>query len=402
MKRNQTRPLIIINVSLLILGLGFEALTKDAIALFLPLIRADLAMTFAQGGTMSAARTLVYALMQVPAGYLADRFGAKRLFVIGVLGTTLFSLHFGMVTEYWQALANQTLSGFFRALLFAPGLSLIIRWFPPERRATVMGLYIAGAVSGGVVIDIVGPLLLAKFSWRFPFLGFSSLGIIASFILWRFAKEPPGNQKGEVVNLREVLQLFRHRVMWVCNVIQFVRLAVFEGIGFWLPSLLIDEKGLSLQITGLLVALRIALSAPSNILGGYASDRLKNPTFIIGLALTMLMITTALLVVLNNVILLAVVLAINGIFVQMYLGPLYTVPIEIFGTRIVGTSAGFSNLFAQIGAFTSIYVLGVLKDASGSFLSGFFAIAIVCVIGLGFTLLLARMRRAAIAKSSPN
>ncbi|MFC2006779.1 MFS transporter [Chloroflexota bacterium] len=392
----------ITNVSLVVLCQSFQALTIGGIALFLPLIRTDLHLTFAQGGTLSAASTLLYALMQIPAGYLTDRFSAKRLFVVGVLGTTVLAFTFGLVTEYWQALINQSLSGIFRALLFAPGISLIAGWFPSERRATAMGLYLLGGFSGNIILDIAGPLLVARFDWRFPFLTFSSIGIISALILWRLGKESPTASQRQRVNIYEILQLFRRRLMWVCGVIQYVRLAVMMGTTFWLPSLLVDEKGLSLQITGLIIALRAALMAPSNLIGGYASDRLKNPTLIITISLVVLMITTALLVIVNNIILLVVLIAINSIFVQMYFGPLFAVPVEILGNRTTGTSTGFGNLFANVGAFTCIYLLGILKDATGSFLYGFFTIAISCVIGLGFTLQLARMRRSALAYPTLN
>ena len=120
------------NISLLIICQSFQALTIGGISLFLPMIRQDLGLTFTQGGTLAAASTLMYALNQIPSGYLADRWGGKRLFAIGILGVTVLALTFGLVTEYWQALLNQSLSGFFRAFLFAPGITLITGWFPPE------------------------------------------------------------------------------------------------------------------------------------------------------------------------------------------------------------------------------------------------------------------------------
>lgn len=386
----------ITSVSLIVLCQSFQALGIGAIALFLPLIRTDLNMTFAQGGTLAAAGSLLYALMQIPAGYLSDRFGAKQLFVVGALGTTVLALTFGMITEYWQALINQSLSGIFRALLFAPGIALITGWFSSERRATAMGLYFVGGILGNVVVNIVGPLLVSRFDWRFPFLTLASIGIIIALALWRLGKESPTASQRQKVNIREIFQLFHHRLMWVCGIIQYVRLAVFMGITFWLPSLLVDEKGLSLQTTGLIVAIRAVLIVPSSLIGAYASDRLKKPALIIAISLVVLMITTALLVPINNFILLIVVIAINSIFVQMYFGSLFAVPVEILGSRTAGTSTGFGNLFANVGAFTFTYLLGVLKDATGSFLSGFFSIAIACIVGLVFTWLLARMRRSAL------
>ena len=70
--------------------------------------------------------------------------------------------------------------------------------------------------------------------------------------------------------------------MWLIAGIQYVRLAVAIGLQFWLPTFVVVEKGYSLQVAGLVVAVGAAMSAPSNFLGGYISDRLRNPLLIIG------------------------------------------------------------------------------------------------------------------------
>src|SRR3989449_11626784 len=95
-------------------------LSLGGIALFLPLIREDLHMSFAQAEMLSAAATFTYALGQIPGGYLADRFGPKRIFFIGILGTTLLSLNFGVIQSYPAPLRNQIVAGGFRALIFPP------------------------------------------------------------------------------------------------------------------------------------------------------------------------------------------------------------------------------------------------------------------------------------------
>ena len=74
------------SVSLVFLCNCVNALCTGGIALFLPLIREDLHITFTQAGLLSVAATATYALGQIPAGFLTDRFGPKRLFFIGVIG----------------------------------------------------------------------------------------------------------------------------------------------------------------------------------------------------------------------------------------------------------------------------------------------------------------------------
>jgi sugar phosphate permease len=95
-------------------------------------------------------------------------------------------------------------------------------------------------------------------------------------------------------------------------------------------------------------------------------------------------------------ILLVVLIFINAIFLQMYFGPLFSVPVEILGVRKAGISTGFSNFFANIGGLSATYLLGALKDTTGAFKPGFLAICGACFLGLALTFMLARMRRKAI------
>jgi sugar phosphate permease len=390
----------IITIVLTVVCQSFQALSMGGIALLLPIIRKDLGLSFTQGGSLAAATTLVYALMQIPAGTLSDRFSPKKLFCIGILGSTILALTFGLVANYWQALVNQMLSGFFRSLLFTPGMALLTGWFPPNRRATAIGLYLIGGYSGSVIFNLVGPLLVARFDWRFSFISIASVGIIAILFLIRFGKDPPVTGERQKGNMLEALQLFRYKVMWVCGGIQYIRFGVVQGITYWLPSLLINEKGLSLQTAGLIIAVQVVLMSPSNIIGGYISDRLKNPILVIAVSLSVLGITTGLLITANNMILLIGLIFINGIFLQMYFGPLFSIPVEILGVPKAGIATGFSNLFANIGGFSAAYLLGALKDRFGAFKPGFFAICAACFLGLALTFILARMRRKAIARAA--
>lgn len=374
-----------------------HGLTFSAIPLLLPLIREDLQISFTQAGMLSAAATLSYAFGQIPAGYLSDRFGPKRLFFIGLLGWSALSLCFGLIHVFWLAMITQFVAGAFRALLFAPGLALLASWFPPERRATAMSFYMLGGFAGTIVLSLGGPLLTAHFGWRAAFISFATLGIVTAFVYKALAKEKPRKLPLQHLALSDVLQLFRYPIMWVCSGLQFVRFSVVTAFNFWLPSLLVADRGLSVQTAGLVVAMSATFTAPSNTLGGYVSDRLKNPPLVIGGALAILACTSTLLVVVESIPLLLLIIAINSVFLQFYFGPLFYVPVEVLGHRIAGTATGFSNLFANIGGFVTAYALGVVKDKAGTFTWGFVGISTLCLVGVALSAVLARMRKRTLA-----
>jgi len=384
-------------VSLVVFSQVVHWLTIASIPLLLPLIREDLGISFTQAGLLSVAATLAYGLMQIPAGFLADRFGPGRPYFFGLFGWSAMCIAFGMVHSYWLAMLMLLAAGAFRAMLFAPGLALLASWFPSERRATAMSLFMLGGFTGSILLALAGPFLAERYGWRAVFISFAVLGIGAALLYRAFARENPRAQALRQIAPAEVLRLARYPIMWVCSGLQFVRFSVTTAFNFWLPSLLVADRGLSVQTAGLVMAMSAALMAPSNTLGGYVSDRLRNPPLVIGSALAILACTSALLAVVESIPLLLLVIAVNSIFLQFYFGPLFVVPMEALGPRFAGSATGFGNLFANIGGLSTAYALGVVKDQAGSFSWGFLGVSGVCLAGVALAVVLARMRRITVA-----
>ncbi len=171
---------IAVQIILILLLQSFQTVSGAGIALLLPSIRKELALSFTQGGTLAAANIFSYALLQFPAGYLADRFGLKRIFLIGDFGTTFLLVTFGLITDYRYAVLNQTMAGVFHAFLFQSGLALLAHLFGPERRATAMGLLLVGIFSGQLLINGLGPALAQHLTWRVPFIAFGAAGMLSA------------------------------------------------------------------------------------------------------------------------------------------------------------------------------------------------------------------------------
>lgn len=388
----------LVNVALVFLCQICHSLTFVGIALFLPLIREDLQITYTQAGLLAVAATSSYALGQIPAGYLADRFGARRLFFIGLMGWSFLSLSLGLIHSYWLAVLNLFVAGAFRALLFAPGLRLLASWFPPERGATAMSLYMVGGYAGNILLSLVGPALAAALGWRPVFILFAVLGVAAAIAFFTLGRAKAGAGRARPFAIRDALRLFEHRILWICGAIQFVRFSVVTGFSFWLPSLLVADRGFSLQAAGFIAAMSAAFSVPANALGGHLSDRIRNPPLVIGASLTVLACASMLLVWVESVPALLLVVAVGSVFQQLYFGPLFFVPLEVLGQRAAGTATGFSNLFANLGGLITAYALGAVKDMTGSFTWGFVGIGGLCIAGVALSAVLARMRGRALAQ----
>ncbi|WP_370948498.1 MFS transporter [Amycolatopsis sp. cg5] len=377
------------NIGLIVLGQSSQSLVFGGISLFLPLIRADLGLTFSQAGNLAAVSMLVYALMQVPSGWLTDRFDPKRLFCVGLLGTNAMSLLFSVIGSYGWLLVVQVLSGFFRALIFAPGMVLIRDQFPPNRRATAMGLYVAGGFSSSVLLNALGPVLVGPLGWQGLFVLFGGIGLACVALYFRVGVSPH-REPGTHPRAAEIRRLFRHPALWLVGVIQFVRLSLVQGFTFWLPSYLVSEKGQTLAFAGAVAAAGALLTAPSNLLGGWLSDRLHRPLTVIAVSLTMLGLSLAVLPLVDGLVPLVLLVGVNALFIQLYFGPLFSVGLTYLGQRTAGFSSGFGNSCANLGGFAFTAVLGGLKDSTGSFTTGFSILAGLAGVALVAVFLLRR------------
>jgi predicted MFS family arabinose efflux permease len=362
--------------------------------LLLPLIRQDLGLNYSQAGILASASLAVYAVMQIPAGYITDHYSPRKLLVIATAGTMGLSALMAISQDFWQLLLIQLFWGFFSSFSFTPAMSIFIGWFSPQRRTTATSLTSVGPSLGVVAVNFIFPVLVSHFNtWRMPFFIFAVAGILFALVLLVWGREAPSKRIPIQFRLQIFREVFQYKQVWMCFGLQFIRFGIVQGIGFWLPSLLVNEKGFPLQLAGIIIGMQGIIGSPCNILGSYFSDRFKKPTLVIGVSLVMLGISTALLVSLQSTALIIVAVLVNAVFVQMYFGPLFIIAVETLGVEKTGISNGVSNTFAICGGLVTAYLMGMLRDSTGSFEWGFYSVCILTVIGLVLTIALEMSRR---------
>jgi MFS family permease len=128
----------------------------------------------------SVVQLVLYAVLQVPVGAAADRFGPRRLLMVGMALMAVGSAVFGLASAYALAMVGRALIGAGDAFLFVNVLRLAYNWFPGRRYALVAAL--TGMIGGLGQLIATAPLaaLLAAFGWTTAFL---AAGVVTAVLL---------------------------------------------------------------------------------------------------------------------------------------------------------------------------------------------------------------------------
>jgi EmrB/QacA subfamily drug resistance transporter len=155
----------------------------------LPPIQASLHPSFADLQWIIDAYSLTLATIVLSAGSLADRYGRKRMFMIGVAIFTIMSAVCGAATSPVMLDVSRGLQGVGGGIMFATVLSLIAQDFHGKERGTAFGIW--GAVTGAAIAvgPLAGGLLTNYFNWRSIFYVNLPVGIITLAIAWWKVRE---------------------------------------------------------------------------------------------------------------------------------------------------------------------------------------------------------------------
>ena len=161
---------------------------------------ANVALPYMQG-SMSASQDeinwvltsyiVAAAIMTAPTGFLAARFGRRRLFVTAIAGFTVASILCGMAQSLGQIVVFRTVQGMFGASLVPLSQAVMYDIFPLEQRGMAMSVWTMGVMIGPIFGPILGGWLTENYNWRWVFYINVPFGILGAVGLLMFLKETP-------------------------------------------------------------------------------------------------------------------------------------------------------------------------------------------------------------------
>ncbi len=348
-------------------------------------IASDLSLTGAQKGLMTAMPVLSGAVLRLPLGAAADRFGGRRVGMLG-LSLTLVPLAVGWLLA--DRLAVVVLVGLLLGVAgasFAVALPLASRWYPPHRQGLALGIAGAGN-SGTVLASLVAPRLAENLGWQAVF-GLAMLPISTTLALFALlAQDSPRRQAPP--RLRDyAAALSEADALWFC-LFYMVTFGGFVGLASYLAIFFHDQYGLSKVAAGDLTAACVFAGSIARPFGGFLADRVGGIRVLFVLltfvGAVMLLVSRIPPVGITGALLLA-----GMALLGMGNGAVFQLVPQRF-PHAVGILTGLVGAAGGLGGFSLPFFLGSFQERTGSYGPGF---ALLALAALGASGLLVRVQR---------
>lgn len=323
---------------------------------------------YAEAGGLISSFLLGYALFQIPAGNLADRYSSKWMMLIGSCVMLIVSLLFVFADTFAIALGLRFLLGVSSAMLFSPGIKMISSVAPKEKRGLSIGI-LEGAAGMAMLLTLtIFPVLSVYVPITYLYLALPLLLIPMLFSFWKLPEGmgENGRRRGGGEPRTSFLQLFCDvRIVKLFGMAFFGLFGLYAFIA-WLPTYLETVLGYSKEHTGWVMAIIMISQVIMGPVSGVVSDWMGERKSTIMMGTVMLAGSACWLYLASDwgIYFVAVVI---GTGFSWSMAPMIVLATEIFRVEMAGSVVSMMNTVGQIGSAASGYFYGMLFDATGDF-----------------------------------
>jgi len=360
-------------------------------------------------GLVLSAFTWAYAIGQIPAGFLGDRFGPKKVLTAIMSWWSVAAVMTGAAVGMTSLFSARLLLGLGEAGAFPVASRGMQLWFPRSERGRIQGTTHFFSRFAVAVTPLVAGSIMLAFGWRAIFYIFGSLGVIWSLVFALYYRNRPEEHKS--VNPDELAQIrglnpdgtikplvtAREAVPWkrILGSANMWYIALgyccfFFGTNFyltWYPTYLREHRHLTLQALGIIGSVPLFAGMAGDLVGGSLSDLMFKRT---GKARFARSVVAAPGFLLSGIFLVpaamtenawtsVLCLATSFFFLEFVIGPAWAVPMDV-GGQFSGTVTGVMNMAGALAASFTPLIFGYYFGR-GSWMVPFFITSGVMLIG---------------------
>lgn len=362
-------------------------LDKNSMSVALVPISKEYNLTTTQAGMVISTFFLAYAIMQLIGGYLTDRYGSKKVILVSLSFWSIFTIVTGFAWSFIALLVIRFIFGLGEGSFPTASSVTLAENFPKEQRGRAKGVLSASTAIGSILSAIIAAALIESVGWKNMFVIFGVIGIIFTFLLWKYLpnRAPSKSEnKGEKVSYLKVLKT---KIVWLFLLIYFGMSMVNWGLSSWLPSYWVNARGLNLVEAGAVNMFPTACSLLGILISSWALDKLKpgKEKFIIILG-AIIGIAALILIISAHTVTAAVIYLCFAYFGVGLISVVLALPLKYLPQSSMGSSVGimyFGGQMAGTIAPTLIgYTITVFNGSyNGAFVLLIFALVITIIAG---------------------
>lgn len=249
----------------------------------LPDIMGEFEIQFTGAGALLSALWVAYALMQFPGGLLADRFGEQRILLASLVGATSAVALILVAPVFWLFVGATVLLGAGTGL-YGPSRVTVLSDVFPDHRNTAVSFSQAAGNAGNAVLPIAAGIISVSLGWRYGFGYFIPAFLLVIVGVVRYVPSrtsvAPENASGKAY-VHDLLRTLDDRTVLYAAGIMFCILFYYQGITGFLPTYLIEIKGLQQSVVSAVYGGFFAVAIGLQFLAGIVADRYDERTAIV-------------------------------------------------------------------------------------------------------------------------
>lgn len=346
-----------------------------------------------------------YLLMQIPGGWLLDRFGSKKVYTYSLFFWSLFTFLQGFVDVFplaWAGISMfcmRFMLGFSEAPSFPANARIVAAWFPAKERGTASAIFnSAQYFSLALFSPLLGWLTFA-WGWEHVFTVMGVIGFVLTFAWVKYVHNPTDHprmsseeleyikQNGAVVDMDHkkkddakagpkmdyIKQLLSSRMMLGIFFGQYFLNTITWFFLTWFPIYLVQEKGMSILKVGFVASIPALCGFAGGVMGGLFSDYLikRGSTLTVArkvpIVLGMLLASSIILCNYTDNTVLVVTLMALAFFGKGFGALGWPVISDVAPKEIVGLCGGVFNVFGNVASIVTPLVIGYMVKELHSF-----------------------------------
>jgi MFS family permease len=375
-------------VSLLATALFINYIDRGTLPTAAHLIQDDLGFSPKRLGVLMSAFFWCYSLLQLPVGWLAERFGAQRVLAAGLAVWACATMLMGVVHSFAALLALRVLLGIGESVAFPSVSNLLATVVPLKRLGLANGVVAFGYLFGPAVGSLVGGLLMARYGWRSAFWVFGALSLLW-LIPWLRVRIPASAAGARTGSDPPLSALLRRRELWGTSLGLFSVNYAFYFTLTWLPFYVVREQGFSTEKMAWFTFCCYCVHAASGLAAGWLIDRAIVRSGRANLAYKSVMGATHLgfVVCMVCIALAPAPWALAAILLYQVLDGanspgVFAIPQMLAGPRAAGRWVGIQNGIGNFAGIIAPALSGFLVGQSQHFTSAFLVAAVISVLGV--------------------